>query len=97
MSFRRRRVSYQTCSLTGNPKRRWRSQWPNGTPVHGGVAVDEPVSYNAAPGPKQRPKLKRHPVTPEALDLLSAMHAVRLGIPLSARGHAILQMFLRSQ
>lgn len=78
MSFRRRRVVEQKCSMTGKPKRPWRD--------------GEPVAYNAAPGPKQKPKAKRAPLTGYALDLLSALHAVRLGIPLSPRGQAILQI-----
>lgn len=81
--------------MTGKPKRPWRSQWFAG--IVGGELIDEPVSYNAAPGLKYKPKPKRHPLTPFMLDLLSALHAVRLGIPLSDRGRAILQMHLRSQ
>lgn len=96
MSFRRRREVTQKCSMTGKPKRPWRSQLHL---VDRGEYdfVDEPVSYNAAPGPKQRPPLKRHPVTPMMRDLLSALHAVRLGIPLSDRGRAILWAHLRNQ
>lgn len=96
MSFRRRRVvTNQTCSMTGKPKRPWRSQWFANTPNT--EVIEEPVSYNAAPGKKYVAPLKRHPVTPAALDLLSALHAVRLGIPLSDRGRATLWMFLRTQ
>jgi hypothetical protein len=95
MSFRRRREVKQKCSMTGKPKRPWRTQWFCNAPNT--ELIEEPVSYNAAPGPKQRPKLKRHPVTPMMRDLLSALHAVRLGIPLSDRGRAILWAHLRSQ
>lgn len=91
MSFRRRRVVKQRCSMTGKPKRPWRSQWaiPNGNV---GILYDEPVTYNAAPGPKPKVKLKRAPLNGYTRDLLSAMHAVRLGIPLSPRGAAMLQI-----
>lgn len=91
MSFRRRREVEQKCSMTGKPKRPWRSQWADPT-GNVGLLSDEPVAYNAAPGPKQKPKMKRAPLTGYALDLLSALHAVRLGIPLSPRGQAILQI-----
>lgn len=92
MSFRRRRVvTNQTCSMTGNPKRPWRTvlRVTDGERVR----VDEPVSYNASPGLKYKPRPKREQPSPQMLDLLSTMTAVRLGIPLSYRGRAILQMF----
>jgi hypothetical protein len=97
VSFRRRRTGLQSCSMTGKPKRPWRTQPHIVGLVEPGIAyVDEPVSYNAAPGKKYVAPLKRHPVTPAALDLLSALHAVRLGIPLSDRGRVILWTFLRN-
>lgn len=101
MSHRTRRTAKQACSMTGSPKRPWRTvlkvvRDADGYEVERSY-VDEPVSYNASPGPAQKPKLKRHPVTSAARDLLSALHAVRLGIPLSDRGRAILFMHLRGQ
>lgn len=95
MSFRRRREVKQRCSMTGKPKRPWRSQWaiPSGNV---GLLHDEPVTYNAAPGPKPYRPGKRAPLGGYMLDLLSAMHAVRLGIPLSPRGEAIIQMHFYS-
>jgi hypothetical protein len=79
--------------MTGRPRRPWRSQPHYDFDIGRTVYVDEPVSYNAAPGLKRKPKPKRDPLSPQMLDLLSTMTAVRLGVPLSMRGRAILQMF----
>jgi len=77
--------------MTGSPKRPWRT---TADPVTG-VLREDPVSYTASPGPKSR--IVKHPtITPYVRDLLSAMHAVRLGIPLSDRGRSILYLHLRN-
>lgn len=101
MSHRTRRKVVQFDSKTGKPKRPWRTTLKlfydkDGEPC-AREWVDEPVSYNASPGKPYKAPLKRHPVTAAALDLLSALHAVRLGIPLSERGRAILFLHLRGQ
>lgn len=86
--------------MTGKPKRPWRTVLRVVHDEEGNVKRtyhDEPVSYNADPGKPYKAPLKRHPVTAAARDLLSALHAVRLGIPLSDRGRAILFMHLRGQ
>jgi hypothetical protein len=100
VSHRTRRKVVQFDSKTGKPKRPWRSAlrlcYDNDGEPCARDWVAEPVSYNAAPGLKRKPKPKRYPMSSQYLDLLSTMTAVRLGIPLSMRGRAILQMFYQS-